>query len=106
MTYAGGASSSSPQSSQTGDSHGKEDKVKSMTSLSSDTSISLVLTDKPTASMLRETLSVLREQRERVAAYLLEANEHRKFEDVSTLQTSLDELEMEITRIHNQLRDI
>ncbi|KAI9593321.1 FYVE zinc finger-domain-containing protein [Syncephalis fuscata] len=62
--------------------------------------------DKPTAVTLRETLHVLREQRERVAAYLLEANEHRKFEDVSTLQTSLDELELEITRIHNQLRDI
>ncbi|RKP22851.1 FYVE zinc finger-domain-containing protein [Syncephalis pseudoplumigaleata] len=64
------------------------------------------MADKPTAAMLRETLAVLREQRERVAAYLLEANEHRKFEDVSTLQTSLDELEAEITRIHNELRDI
>ncbi|KAI8051118.1 hypothetical protein BDF22DRAFT_89627 [Syncephalis plumigaleata] len=109
MTYAATSSSSSSSlsSSQIGDtSHGKQDKgVKSVT-LSSDTPASPVMPDKPTASMLRETLSVLREQRERVAAYLLEANEHRKFEDVSTLQTSLDELEMEITRIHNQLRDI
>ncbi|RKP05799.1 hypothetical protein THASP1DRAFT_32366 [Thamnocephalis sphaerospora] len=57
------------------------------------------------ATELRETLSVLRDQRERVEAYMREASERRKFEDVQTLKLSLDDLETEIERIRSELRD-
>jgi hypothetical protein len=62
-------------------------------------------TDEIDAQGLRETLAVLRDQKDRVEAYMREAIERRKFEDVQSLKLSLDDLETEINNIRNQLRD-
>lgn len=61
---------------------------------------------KRSAHELRAMLTVLREQREQVAGFLLEANERRRFEDVHTLQLSMDELDVEIARIRGELRGL
>ncbi|KAJ1944769.1 hypothetical protein EC988_005905 [Linderina pennispora] len=49
------------------------------------------------------TLSVLRDQRERVKGYIREAQRERRLEDAVSLQTSLSDLEVELSLIERNL---
>ncbi|CAG8657374.1 11017_t:CDS:10, partial [Racocetra persica] len=55
---------------------------------------------------IREQLEVLLEQEKLVQGYIVEATKQRKFDDVKTLKTSLDELKVEINKTRKELGDL
>ncbi|CAG8688190.1 4477_t:CDS:2, partial [Dentiscutata heterogama] len=55
---------------------------------------------------IRQQLSVLLEQEKLVQGYIVEATKQRKFDDVKTLKTALDELKVEINKTRKELGDL
>ncbi|KAG9306898.1 hypothetical protein G9A89_002567 [Geosiphon pyriformis] len=54
----------------------------------------------------RQQLAVLVEQQKQVQGFIQEATRKRKFDDVITLKASLDELQLEISKIKKELGDL